>query len=252
MKSYNSSILKSGDNYSDHDIIGIEKSVIPDDNTDSDQDLELFSNEKFILRSFITTNSFFEKDQQLEDNIQIKINETRHRPNEVENVIICEKNNLFDQHSMHLNNKINAKLSRIFKAPLYFSNQFNAISSKSDSKDTMEYYDLISCLNEESSKKPSLLKLLSTIILQLILIVIYYYTAVSDLYLCFCFYKNSETTNLVLTSLWFFLPQLILAIGDFKAMYIEYYSRKKKKIRFFYKIGLLLIVSLFKLNVFYG
>ena len=248
MTGYNSSTLKSGDNYSDRDIMRFEKSDIQDDNTDSGQDLDLFSNEKFILRSFITTNSFFEKDQQLEDNIQIKINGTRHRPNELENAIICEKNKLFDQQSIDLNNKINAKLRRIFKAPLYFSTQFNAISSKSDSKDTMEYYDLISYLNEESNKKPSLLKLISTIFLQLILIVIYYYTVVSDLYLCFCFYKNSETTNLVLTSLWFFLPQLILAIGDFKAMY----SRKKTKVRFFYKIGLLLIISLFKLNVFYG
>jgi len=121
-----------------------------------------------------------------------------------------------------------------------------------DSKDITEYNDLISYLNKESINKPSVFELISTIFLQLILTIVYYYTAFSDLYLCFCFYKNSETVNFLLTSLWFFLPQLILITGELKVFYMEIYLQKREKINFFYKSTIMFIVSLFKLNVFYG
>ena len=146
-------------------------------------------------------------------------------------------------------------LRRIFTAPLYFLNQFNAIqeiNSTEDSNEETQYKELIAYLNKESNKQPSLIKLILTILLQLVLSVIYYYTALSDIYLCYCFYKKLEIANLLLTIFWFFLPQLILMTGDLKALYVKFYCNKKERLKFFYKSFLMLIVFLFKLNVLNG
>jgi len=146
-------------------------------------------------------------------------------------------------------------LRRIFTASLYFLSQFSAIQeikTTDDSNEETKYNELVTYLNKESSKKPSLFKLILTIALQLILTVIYYCTALSDFYLCYCFYKKSEIANLLLTCLWIWLPQIIFATGDLKALYIKFYCNKKEKLKFFYKSGLMFIVCLFKLNVSYG
>jgi len=138
-------------------------------------------------------------------------------------------------------------LRLVFTAPLLFLNEFNKISKQEE--DSHDYDELIEYLTIKSNKKPSLIKFLGTISFNIILLIIFYYCALSDLYLCYEYLIiNKEIGNCLLTLLWFLLPQVIIIIGDIKAIYTRFYLNNQK-LTFIYRSILMFFIYIFKLNV---
>lgn len=151
-----------------------------------------------------------------------------------------------------MSNKNNQDLRLVFTAPLLFLNEFNTISQTTNDQSediTNEYDDLIEYLSIKSNNKPSFIKYFGTISFNIILLIVFYYCALSDLYLCYEYLIiNKEIGNCLLTLLWFILPQIIIIIGDIKAIYTKFYLNNQK-LKFFCTSISMFFVYLFKLNV---
>ena len=151
-----------------------------------------------------------------------------------------------------MSNKNNQDLRIVFTAPLLFLNEFNTISQTTNDQSediTNEYDVLIEYLSIKSNNKPSFIKYFGTISFNIILLIVFYYCALSDLYLCYEYLIiNKEIGNFLLTLLWFILPQIIIIIGDIKAIYTKFYLNNQK-LKFFYTSISMFFVYLFKLNV---
>lgn len=147
---------------------------------------------------------------------------------------------------------MNKDLRRIFTAQLYFLNEFNSISQETPNSNSDDNNnETVAYLKKKSNEQPSIWKLIFEIVLNIIYLVIYYYSVFSDAYLCFCYFKNNETDNFLLTSLWFFLPSVILICGDIKAYYTKYFL-KQNKLKFFYKSISIPLIYITKLNILYA
>ena len=96
-------IIEVNFNESGPEMVSFRRSSSQINQKTPDSDKQLNSSERFMVRSFVSTTKFYENDQQLKDNIQVKIKELRHKPSqdeevvyEKENVIYCQSKNLVE------------------------------------------------------------------------------------------------------------------------------------------------------------
>jgi hypothetical protein len=151
-----------------------------------------------------------------------------------------------------MSNKNDKDLRIVFTAPLLFLNEFNTISQAENDQSedrTNEYDDLIEYLSIKSNNKPSFIKYFGIISFNIILLIVFYYCVLSDLYLCYEYLIiNKEISNFLLTLLWFILPQIIIIIGDIKAIYTKFYLNNKR-VKFFCRSIVMIFVYMLKLNI---